>query len=339
MKMISRMLLSAILSVMLVAGTVFAEDSWTDMLTLSGCVEFELGYENVEPDGGDAEKSTDMALATAELGVDAAVTDNLGGFILFSYGDDEDVVVDEATITISGDSGLYLTVGKLYVPFGKFETAMLSGPLTQDLGEARETAFVVGYEANGLYASFFGFNGDVDEVGEDSNVDNFGANVGYAMESDSMSLDAGVCYTNNLADSDAWGDGLAEAGLMLKEYVSGFGGHVILSAAGFTLIGEYVGAMDDPEFTDGMIEFEGDAPSAWNAEIDYTAELSGMETTFGLAFQGSENGGDMLPETKMLGVISAGIMDNTALTFEAAQAQFENDDETTTLTLQLALEF
>jgi hypothetical protein len=55
----------------------------------------------------------------------------------------------------------------MYVPFGNFESQIISDPLTLEIGEAGEDALQVGVEVEGFYDSIYTFNGDVTEGGDD----------------------------------------------------------------------------------------------------------------------------------------------------------------------------
>ncbi len=324
-----------------------AGPDWLNRISLSGVIEVEAGFESLDfadPDAED-EDSSDLALAAAELGIDAEISDYVSGFMLLLYEDGEDIAVDEVFLTLSGgdEMPLYLKAGEFYVPFGSFETNMISDPLTLEIGETHETALEVGYEMAGFYCAAYLFNGDVDEDGEDNDIDNFGLNAGYAMENDAMSLDAGIGYINNLYDSNGLGDILEgqmeEEEFGLDSYVGGIALHAVLNFGPVTLIGEYVGATDDPEWNYPGVTEEGDKPSAWNAEVGYTFEMAGKETVVGVAYQGTDNMADELPETRVVGAFAVGILDNTSLAFEYLHDEFESDDEADVFTAQLAIEF
>jgi hypothetical protein len=325
-------------------------DAWSDRIALSGTIEVEAGHVGFDPDQGDSSDESDISVATVELGVEARIVKHVSGNILFLYEDGEDIVVDEAVITLSGEDVIpaYLSAGEMYVPFGNFESHMISDPLTLEIAETREAALQVGVEAAGFYGSAFVFNGDVEEADDDDNhIDNFGANAGYALESGTFSLDAGVSYINNLLDADGWEDPLAtdedENGapdFRLKEYVGGMGAYAVVGFGPFSLIGEYVAALDEIEGLD-----EADAPvtldeiSAWNLEAGYTFAVADREAVVAAAYQGSNDAGGVIPETKYLGTFGIGIFESTNLAFEYAQSQFENDDEERAVTVQLAVEF
>ena len=317
---------------------------WLNRISMSGVIEVEAGFESLDFDDPAAkdEDSSDISLATVELGIEGEVSEHVSGSLLLLYEDGEDIVFDEAFITLSGGDimPIYLKTGELYLPFGSFDSNMISDPLTLEIGETRETALEVGYEMAGFYCAAYLFNGDVDEAGEDNDVDNFGLNAGYALETDGISLDVGIGYINNLFDSNGMGDIVDGSGADLDEYAGGIALHGVLNFGPLTVIGEYVGATDEPEwsYANGTTG-EGDKPSAWNAEVGYTFKMAGKETVIGLACQGTDNMEDELPESRVVGAVAVGILENTTLALEYLHDEFESDDEADVITAQLAIEF
>ena len=338
---------------------------WPGRISLSGIIEVEAGYEKIDygEAGVDSEDASDYSLATVELGVDANITEHVSGHVLFLYEDGEDILVDEGFILLDGFAGIpvYLKAGEMYLPFGNFESHMISDPLTLELAETRETAVEVGFDQNGLYGMVYAFNGDVDEDGEESHIDNFGATVGYATEQDAFTLDVGVGYINSILDSDGCTDAMDELReaaeeedgftFALADYVGGITVHAIAGMGPFTLIGEYVAAMEDPEFALSDVvpgslaglgledTYEIDKPAVWNMEAGYAFNWGGKESTVAIAYQGSENAEDIFPESRYIGSIGIGIFENTTLAFEYLHDTYENDDEADVVTAQLAIEF
>ena len=209
---------------LLVLPTVsFASDNWADRVQVSGVVEVEAGA--VDDSSVD---SSDIATATVQLGIEATINDGVTGHVLLLHEeDDTPLEVDEGSITVSlnGQGSVYLTAGQMYVPFGNFESHMVSDPLTLELGETRQSILQVGFDNNGLYGSAYLFNGTTIENGGDDSVENFGANVGYVMESDSLNIDLGASYISNIADSFGIMDNLPTTGddiNALDSYVDGF---------------------------------------------------------------------------------------------------------------------
>jgi len=103
-------------------------------VSFSGAVEVEAGFEN----GYEDENTSDITLATVELGLEAKISEwaRANVVLLWEEDDTEQVEVDEGTITLGNAerSPLYLTAGKFVVPFGAYETNMISDPLTLEIG-------------------------------------------------------------------------------------------------------------------------------------------------------------------------------------------------------------
>ena len=322
-----------------------------DHVELSALVEVEAGssedYSN--------EDSSDITLATVEIGLDAQVSEWSSAHLLLLYeeGEEDDhLIIDEGTITLGNTEKLplYLTVGKMYVPFGSFESNMVSDPLTLEIGETGDSAAQVGFEENGFYGSVYVFNGDINEAGEDDEINNFGVNLGFVMENDTMALDIGVDWINNIGDTDGIGDFLADRGVAnpeeIDDYVSGLSLHAVFSTGPFTLIGEYVTALDDFEQTEVDFKGRGAEPEAYNLEAAFTTELFNRETTFALGYQATDEALALdLPESRYIGTVSMELLPYTALAIEYFHDEdYDTSDggtgeDANTLTMQLALEF
>ena len=314
-------------------------------LTIEGLIEVEAGYEknNYDDAEDEDESSSDFSLATIELGLDVRANDYVSGRILFLYEEEPDaeIEVDEGYIGIGKDGfPLYLTFGRQYIPFGYFESHFISDPLTLELGETRETSLVAGYE-NDMINLFIGFfNGDVDEAGEDDNhIDNYLAGVVVTVpEMPFGHLVFGGTYLSNLAESDSLSEEIATEDGAIIEKVPGYSVFASLAVNEKILVeGEILGAVD--EFVVGELSFDGGEsckPEAWNVELAYLLTDS---LQFALRYGGSSDGGDFLPETLYGGCLSYKVLKNTFLALEFLAGEFENQDEITIATAQLAVTF
>jgi hypothetical protein len=317
---------------------------WADKITLSGVIEAEANYEDYDYDNPatDDEDSSDIALATVELGVDVDIIKHVKGHVLFLWEEDdtEPVDVDEGFITLDGEDvvPLYLNVGKLYVPFGNFESHFISDPLTLELGETRESALTVGCVSEWMDVSVSAFNGDIDETGEDNHIESYVANVSFSVPQELISnfgIAAGVSYISNIADTD----GLeGETPGQIQDYVDGFNAFLSISFMDkFFLECEYLGALD--EFEAGELSFDGGKkfqPETWNFELAYAA-TDRLEVA--VKYEGGDDLGDFLPEDQYGAAVTYGLFENTSLSLEYLHGEFENDDERDLLTTQLAVEF
>ncbi|MBW2624003.1 MAG: LbtU family siderophore porin, partial [Deltaproteobacteria bacterium] len=157
---------------------------WTERITLSGAVEVEANYTNMNfnnPAVQDAAAS-DITLAKVELGVDADIVKHVQGHVLLLWAEDdtEPVDLDEGFIILDGLDRIpfFLDAGKQYVPFGYFESHFISNPITLELGETRESAIKVGFQNEWLELCAAVFNGDIDKTGQSDHVRSY---VGRAV--------------------------------------------------------------------------------------------------------------------------------------------------------------
>ncbi|MBW2452508.1 MAG: LbtU family siderophore porin [Deltaproteobacteria bacterium] len=305
-------------------------------VTLHGLLEAEASY--TKPN--DSDEESDLTLATAELSIEATLNEFVGGHIALLYeeveGEDDDIDVDEAVISLTSPGLLFgqtpsVHAGRMYVPFGMFNSYMISDPLTLDLGETQDTAALVALEGDFWVLKVGVFNGDIDADGDKNQVDDFVASLELAPIEN---LAFGVSYINDLAESDY---GLVDSDGDYADTVAG--GSVFLSAqyGKFRLEMEYLAALDDFDDDDQVIEdLTGKRPEAWNVELAW------MPTdTVQLAAR-YEEANDFLDDVKRYGATASyGLFEHVVIALEylRAESDAEEDDRADIVTAQLALEF
>lgn len=155
------------------------QGSWADRIAISGAVEAEAGFVSADynDSASDDVDESDIALATVELGLDAEIHKHVSGHVLLLWEEDDTdpIDMDEGYITIEGKDvvPLYLDAGKFYLPFGNYESHMISSPMTGELGETNQSAIQVGVATDWIDASLAMFNGDIDETGEDNAIGSY----------------------------------------------------------------------------------------------------------------------------------------------------------------------
>jgi hypothetical protein len=338
--------------------------SWFENIEISGLVEVEAGY--FEPFTGDPSES-DIVLATFELGILSQIGDwiEVGGSLLYEE-DDTDLEVDTAFATIYNPdvAPVYLTAGQIYVPFGVYETNLVSDPLTLEIGETRETTALLGVEYQGIGASVYGFNGD-NKLNGDSRISSWGANLSYAWEQDDVAVAASAGWINNLGDSDSLQDTLSDnRNATFEELLeaedpradtfstdpvnrtAGWTAAIGVVVGQFNFIGEYLSATDNFDPDSLSFKDNGAEPSAWNIELGYSFPVLGKETVAAVAYQGTDEALALeLPKESWLVGWSIGIFENTALSFEYRHdSDYDEDDGGTgesgnSFVAQLAVEF
>lgn len=294
---------------------------------ISGTLEIEASAWD-----GDSGNGSDVSLATVELGFDAQVNQYTHGHLLFLYEEgenDDNISVDEATITIANQSAspAYFSAGRMYVPFGNFESNMISDPLTLEIGETQESALQLGWQPEeGIYGSIFVFNGNTDDGGGDK-ANHWGANAGLALGGEEQSLDLGVGFISSIGDSDGLDLGVVD------DYAKGFSAHAIANFGPLALIGEYVGAMENVDGPQSKVQ-------AYNLEAGYHFPMAGKEATFALGYQRTKEAEAFdLPKERKLATLSVDVYENTSVAVEWAREKGYDGSKDDIGTVQLATGF
>ncbi len=321
-------------------------------VTVSGAVEVEAAM--AEDYAG--VKTSDIIVATAAVGVNAQLNNRASATVNLLYEGDDAAFegttfgLDEAYITVQMDKMSALTAGRMYVPFGTFDSNMVSDPQTLELGETSETALMLGSTGRNFSGSVYTFNGDVEEDAEIAKGDNaalsYGANLAFSNDNLSM----GASYISNIAESGA----LEAAGTNVKSAVAGYAVSFGFTSGNVSVIAEHVAALDSFKNGDlGTFDHDGDPltaevnnisneeqPRATNVEVAI-ALASG--STIAAAYQ-------VTSETAFLGMpkyvtsvaVSFELMKDVNMGIEyASMEDFKvNGSETATaFTAQLAVEF
>ncbi len=327
--------------------------NWADKIHPSACIEVEAFYQDYnfhDPSKRDRDTS-DLVLATVEIGFDVDIAKHVKASLFFLYEeDDTEFDVDQGIITIDGADvmPLYVDLGKMYVPFGRFESHFIRDPLTLELGETNESAVVGGFRNDLLELSVGVFNGDVDETGKGSSnhIDDYLASAVFTLPEETvpnLDLTAGISWISNIADSDNLQTTPADEGTgvnaeTIKNHIGGFNTFIIASLLDkFFFNAEYLGAIDD--FEAGELSF--DEGKSYRPEV-WTIELAcGVTDSLNLAvcYEGSNDCGNFLPEKQFGGVASYALFENTSVALEYLYGKFENKDTRHLMTTQLAIEF
>lgn len=307
---------------LLLQSSAFAEPSWE----LGGTIEVE--YSN-------SEDNSDIAVPTVELGIASEINEHVSGEIVLLYEEGEtELDVDVATITMAPSETWGFTAGQTYVPFGVYDTNLVSDPLTLEIGETRESALQVDAMIGGLALTVYVFNGETqDDVDEDV-VDKLGFNLGYAYESDALNISAAFGYISDIGETDTIQDSLGTT--VVQDYVGGLSISANFSSGPFNIIAEYVTSTDAFDVGELAYNGAGAEPSAMSFEVGYSFN----EMTVALGVQNTEEAEDLgLPEDKVLVAVSKEIMENTSIALEWASEDDYADESTDTVTVQLAVEF
>jgi len=311
-----------------------------DKIQLGGAIEVEAGKRRDFA----GVRTSDFTLTTAEFDFEADIVTWGKAELSLQWiscptpcatPDTDKITVNEALITLAKPEKfpLYLKAGRGIVPFGIStgttvaakleETLTITGPLTVDVFESKEDYVLLGAKAYGFRAGAYVFNGSTNQVGGGGKrLEHYGLTAGYAVQTDTLSFDAGVDLIDSVFDSD----GLTTAFPELQNpgrrgYVSGVAAHARLGLWGFSLVAEYDAAYHKEA------QFERDdrifriRPQAWQIEAGYMTEMFGIRP-FG-AFNYSETAGLLgtFPKRRILGTVGSYLSDNIRVAAEYANDQ------------------
>lgn len=299
--------------------------------TLSGLIEIEASLNH--PEGSDEED--DLRLSILQIGLDAELSPWLGGHVigLWEEEDTEPMIVDEAVISLTSpwqllDRTPALHLGRQYLPFGKFESGMVSDPLTLELGEIHTTAALLALPGERWSATIGAFEGSVDNG--DEGIDSWVA----AMEvTPREGVAMGVSWISDLAETDS---GMVQEEGLYRDEVAGWSAFVALQLGDFGLTAEYLAAVDrfKAEQVDAGEDLTGQRPQAWNLELSW-------RTTEKVLLVGRyEKADDYQADVRRYGAaVSYGLCDYVLLAVEYLHAAADDDDPAHTFAAQLAVEF
>lgn len=328
-----------------------AEDAETSPIQFSGTIETSAGILIVK---GDDETMTEseFGLATVELGVDSELSDNVEAHLLLLYEEDENddnIAIDEGTITLKEICGtpLAITVGRLYVPFGEFNSHFLSDPFSSEMVETGKTALQIDFEHEILAASLALFKSGVVAADEEGNhINNIAARISSTTPEgalgEGISLSAGASLVKNLADMDGIGDviGVDLDADELSDIPLGVGVFTSIGLSGAFLECEFITAMGDFSGKTATDEKFESKPWALNVEIGYALKNLPIPIEVVAKFDRLHQGEDANID-RFGGAISTGFFDETAgLSIEFLRTDAGDESETENMvTFQLSVGF
>ena len=304
-------------------------DGWFQSIEFGGLVEVEA--QRVSPDGED--DSSDIYVATVELGVAAQVNDWTEAEIVLLYEDEGDhsgeIDVDTGTITIADpDSFWFVTAGQYALAFGDYSTNLISDPITLDAAETNDAVIEAGIEMAGVNASAYVFKGD-----QETEISNGGLKLGYTLERDLFALSGSLGWINDFGESNA----VVDEGTAQTNKAAAWTAFAQLDVGPVTVIGEYVAA------TEALDAYSTtDEPSAYNLEAAYHFEVMSKPSTFAVGLQGTDEASAFaggLDEKRTMAALSMEILEGASLAIEYTKAEDYDGVENDIITSQLAVEF
>lgn len=308
------------------------------LVSVSGGVEGQLLVNrNYDHTSGD-----DIALSTVELDFSAFASRWANLFMSLDYDDsspatgnrvsNSNLYLSRGFLTLGNldEVPVYFTIGQMYAPFGRYATALWTmTPVTTSLARIEGRVASLGYAKNGLYASAYGFQGSRTS-GSDSLPKQGGLNIGYQQGG----FDIGAGYVSNIADSQGMqSNGLSTVDSEGSDQFVGFGEsattdalvhnvpavdlHLEYTLNKFTLIGEYIAAVERFDPADLTYDGAGAKVSALHSELDYATEIFGKPVVFGGVYERTEQSLALnLPKDSYMAVMDISLWKGTIQALE-----------------------
>ncbi|HHF7344614.1 TPA: LbtU family siderophore porin [Legionella feeleii] len=289
----------------------------------------------------------DIDLGSSEFDVAAMLNDKVEAFMSVAYDETPPLVsgprVSNSAFQLNmgfvniGDldqSPYYFTAGQLYVPFGRYSSAMISSPLTLRLTRTKSRPFILGYKSqydSGPYAAVYGFRSDT-TLGK-SGVG--GVNLGYTIKSGDMAGEIGASYIGSIDDSAGMQDTGSSPGTTFGGFssitngnervgkVPGLGVHWNMNIDRYNFTAEWVGATKAFRTQDLSFNGRGAKPQAIQLEAGVTFMSFCKPSSFSVGYQWTKDSLALnLPKRRLAGVYSISIWKDTV---ESLEYRHDND--------------
>jgi len=276
-------------------------------------------------------RTQEFALTTAEFDFEADVVDWAKAELSLQWDSAADkITVNEALITFAKPSVLpiYLKTGRGIIPFGIStgttvaarleESLTLTGPLTVEIFEAKEDYAQLGVRSHGFNAGVYLYNGTTDNKKRGKRLEHWGATIGYVQKGDLLSFDVGVDYIDSVFDTDGLTAAFPEMQARPKRsYIPGISAHARFGLLGFSLIGEYDGAIRTTHFRRSARDVR-TRPEAWQVELGYSTRIFGVRPFAAFNYSGAAGMLGAVPQARLLGAGGTWLTDNIRVGLEYA---------------------
>ena len=330
------------------------QSAWS-WLEIGGHVDLDSVFTRPEHE----DSYTNIGISEVGLGLAAAINDwtTLEAGFLYehthlgeresAYGA-EAAFLETATLGFASPDGPWsFAVGRQFLPFGVFDTRMISDPLTLEVGETNEISWNLGWGSGAFQAAVFGFNGD-DGLGSAGGIAGYGGAVSFSSEREESAVALNLALTSDFGYADNVLSVLADAALgrQSASRVTGLSAYGSWRYGAVTIIGEYVGALES--YAAGEMQFaeRGAKPASWMLEAACEFVAGGMDATVAAGYQATREAVALeLPARRLLAVASVALWEPITLGVEWARdsaypaERGGSGETTTTITVQFSYAF
>lgn len=283
----------------------------------------------------------DITLGSGELDIAAVLNDKVEAYIGIAY-DESPPAVGGQRIANSAfnlnmgfvnigdldESPFYFTGGQLFVPYGRFSTAMVSAPLTMLMARTKSRPFILGYKSQkdtGMFAALYGFSSDT-TMGSSAAG---GLNLGYIYGRGDVTGEVGASFLSSLNDSGGMQRNGSQPGTTFGGFSSpsngsenvkkipGVGAHWNMSFDRYNLTAEWVASMHAFRTQDLSFNDHGASPQAGQLEAGMTFMSFHRPSSLGIDYQWTRDALALnLPQQRISAVYNISIWKDTIESLE-----------------------
>lgn len=227
-------------------------------------------------------------------------------------------------------SPFYGTFGQLYVPFGRYSTAMVSATLPMILTRIKSRPFILGYKSQsdtgtGLFAAIYGYRGDINSA----NTGVGGANLGYITNAMESTTEIGASFVSSVGDASGFqntgsqpyttfgGFGSVTNGSESVQKVPAAGIHISSSFDRYNITAEWVTTTQPFPVADLSFNGEGAQPQAFQLEGGITFDTFNRPSSLAGSWQWSKQALALnLPSQRAVFVYNISIWKDTVESLE-----------------------
>ncbi|MFH1287515.1 MAG: porin [bacterium] len=286
-----------------------ADEGNKDIVNVNG--KIEIDYENTD----EANSPSQIKPGAIEVGIGISPAENVSGNILLrpdAEADNNGDILDEATITIEKlqNSPLTLTAGKTVMPFGIFNSHLISDPQTKNW-ETNQTGLIIAYPTG--VVTF--------EAAIYDNQDPTSDAIGYATKISAAPIEGLNASISYKAESDQTAD---------DEILSDLSANVEYTLGQMTLEAEYVGASGRPSGNSKPTTYFGSIAYQTADPLEIAAKYEG--------YKDDDSTADGI-KSIVAGGINYRLAENTTLSFEYSVTSYDVADSVNGTFCKLTLEY
>lgn len=261
---------------------------------LTGKLEGQTSYGSTYADL----RSGNINFSAAELGTYVQGNSWVSGYMALDYTpnkhrNDSRFFINRAFITIGnlGQLPLYTSIGQIYVPFGRYNSLMVTTPVTQVLGRTRARTLTFGYQKigdNTFHAEVYGFQGLTNNFSRSIQNNEWGIDIGYKFNNSScMSGEIGTGYISSLSDSQWIQEMVFSNRKNLRHHIPALNIYGALAINPVMFLTEYIGVIKSFNINDINFTNQGaqpPRPTAFNIEARYTFKTGSKPSSIGVNY-------------------------------------------------------